>query len=105
MYKYHIMNNIILDDPQTSDSAFLQFINNPSTTKKYVTKGAGGGRGGGGGGGGGARLISYANVNAMDDDDVSYERWEGSKKDRGIMYGIPYTVLFYILFFFLIIIL
>jgi len=42
MYKYHIMNNIILDDPQTSDSAFLQFINNPSTTKKYVTKGAGG---------------------------------------------------------------
>lgn len=36
------MNNIILDDPQTSDSAFLQFINGPSTTKKYVTKGAGG---------------------------------------------------------------
>jgi len=36
------MNNIILDDPQTTDSAFLQFINNPSTTKKYVTKGAGG---------------------------------------------------------------
>jgi|SaaInlV_150m_DNA_4_1039716.scaffolds.fasta_scaffold00165_20 hypothetical protein len=36
------MNNIILDDPQTSASAFLQFINGPSTTKKYVTKGAGG---------------------------------------------------------------
>jgi len=36
------MNNIILDDPQTSDSAFLRFINDPSTTKKYVTKGAGG---------------------------------------------------------------
>jgi hypothetical protein len=36
------MNNIILDDPQTSPSAFLQFINDPSTTKKYVTKGAGG---------------------------------------------------------------
>ena len=36
------MNNIILDDPQTSDIAFLQFIHGPSTTKKYVTKGAGG---------------------------------------------------------------
>ena len=36
------MNNIILDDPQTSPGAFLQFINGPSTTKKYVTKGAGG---------------------------------------------------------------
>ena len=36
------MNNIILDDPQTSDSAFLQFITGPSTTTKYVTKGAGG---------------------------------------------------------------
>lgn len=42
MYKYHIMNNIILDDPQSSDNAFLQFIHGPSTTKKYVTKGAGG---------------------------------------------------------------
>lgn len=36
------MNNIILDDPQSSDNAFLQFIHGPSTTKKYVTKGAGG---------------------------------------------------------------
>jgi hypothetical protein len=36
------MNNILLDDPQTSPSAFLQFINGPSTTKTYVTKGTGG---------------------------------------------------------------
>ena len=36
------MNNIILDDPQTSPNAFLQFINGPSTTKTYVTKGSGG---------------------------------------------------------------
>jgi len=36
------MNNIILDEPYTSDSAFLQFINGSSVTKKYVTKGAGG---------------------------------------------------------------
>ena len=32
------------------------------------------GGGGGGANAGNARLISYANVNAMDDDDVSYER-------------------------------